>query len=161
MWFKLSSYLSFLVTSVNQHGVHSPFVYQLVTKCLYAKKLSASISSPSFLQNTNKKQDTILQKLNRYFLPKTWKNATSKKQFNSYDFILFEVPNVEVFKNQIPLATNNSVFIVKNIYQNKKANQHWNKIINLNKVTVSIDTFYLGIVFFRKEQAKQHFTIRV
>ena len=29
------------------------------------------------------------------------------------------------------------------------------------KVTVTVDLFYFGIVFFRKEQAKEHFKIRV
>jgi len=37
----------------------------------------------------------------------------------------------------------------------------WAIIINHPKVTVSIDTFYWGIVFFRKEQVKEHFTVRV
>lgn len=30
-------YLKFLLKSSNQHGVHSPFVYHLVTNCFYKK----------------------------------------------------------------------------------------------------------------------------
>jgi predicted O-methyltransferase YrrM len=30
-------YLKFLFTSTNHHGVHSPFVYDLITRCLYDK----------------------------------------------------------------------------------------------------------------------------
>ena len=37
----------------------------------------------------------------------------------------------------------------------------WEFIKTHEKVTVSIDTFFWGIVFFRKEQVKEHFTIRV
>jgi len=37
----------------------------------------------------------------------------------------------------------------------------WETIIKHPKVTVSIDTFFWGIIFFRDEQAKEHFTIRV
>ena len=32
---KVFSYLQFLVKSTNQHGVHSPFVYNYITKGLY------------------------------------------------------------------------------------------------------------------------------
>ncbi len=37
MLFQLKSYLNFLLKSQNQHGLHSPFVYDLVTKCFYDK----------------------------------------------------------------------------------------------------------------------------
>ena len=33
--FSIQSYLQFLWNSKNQHGVHSPFVFDLVTKCFY------------------------------------------------------------------------------------------------------------------------------
>jgi hypothetical protein len=36
----------------------------------------------------------------------------------------------------------------------------WETIKKHPQVTVTIDTFYWGIVFFRKAQAKEHFTIR-
>lgn len=33
--YRVRAYLKFLWQSTNQHGVHSPFVYQLVTRCFY------------------------------------------------------------------------------------------------------------------------------
>jgi hypothetical protein len=37
----------------------------------------------------------------------------------------------------------------------------WETIKQHPKVTVTINTFFWGFVFFRKEQVKEHFTIRV
>ena len=37
LFFSIRSYLQFLWNSKNQHGVHSPFVFDLVTKCFYDK----------------------------------------------------------------------------------------------------------------------------
>ena len=36
--YALSSYSKFLWRSTNAHGIHSPFVYDLVTKCFYDQK---------------------------------------------------------------------------------------------------------------------------
>src|SRR5690606_20450589 len=37
MMFQIKSYFKFLIKSTNAHGVHSPFVFDLVTKCFYDK----------------------------------------------------------------------------------------------------------------------------
>lgn len=37
----------------------------------------------------------------------------------------------------------------------------WTIIKDHPKVTVTVDTFNWGLVFFRKEQLKEHFKIRV
>ena len=37
MFFHFFQYVKFLLNSTNQHGVHSPFVYRLVTACFYTK----------------------------------------------------------------------------------------------------------------------------
>ena len=35
---QIIAYIKFLWKSKNEHGIHSPFVYDLVTKCFYDKK---------------------------------------------------------------------------------------------------------------------------
>ena len=53
------------------------------------------------------------------------------------------------------------IFIFDDIYLNKDMTKAWELIKNHESVTVTIDTFKWGFVFLRKEQAKEHFVIRV
>ncbi|HRV54748.1 MAG TPA: class I SAM-dependent methyltransferase, partial [Mangrovimonas sp.] len=48
----VKTYLKFLLKSTNQHGVHSPFVFELVTKCFYDKK---KYTEYNLLKNHRKK----------------------------------------------------------------------------------------------------------
>ena len=57
-------------------------------------------------------------------------------------------------------ATENSVFIFDDIYWSDEMMQAWNEIQANGKVTVTIDLFFMGLVFFKRGQAKQHFVIR-
>jgi len=36
-WFRITSFLKFLRSSTNQYGIHSPFIYQFLIKCLYKR----------------------------------------------------------------------------------------------------------------------------
>jgi predicted O-methyltransferase YrrM len=56
---------------------------------------------------------------------------------------------------------NNSLIIFDDIYWSKEMTAAWMEIIASELVTVSIDTYQWGFVFFRKEQKKQHFCIRL
>lgn len=58
MLFQIKSYLKFLWNSKNEHAVHSPFVFNLLTKCFYDRKIKPeyailSAYRKSFLQNKN------------------------------------------------------------------------------------------------------------
>lgn len=65
------------------------------------------------------------------------------------------------FKKMLPLAHNNSVFIFDDIYWSKGMTEAWEEIKSHPKVTVTVDLFFIGLVFFRKEQVKQDFKLRV
>ncbi len=65
------------------------------------------------------------------------------------------------FQQMLPLAHNNSVFIFDDIYWSKGMTEAWNEIKKHPQVTVTVDLFFVGLVFFRKEQAKQDFKLRV
>ena len=61
----------------------------------------------------------------------------------------------------MPTITNNSVWIFDDIHWSQEMENAWLTIKNHPKVTVTIDTFQWGIVFFRAEQEKEHFVIRI
>ncbi|MGK0363458.1 O-methyltransferase [Patiriisocius sp. Uisw_017] len=259
MFYFAISYIKFLLRSKNQHGVHSPFVYDLLTKCIYKKQLFSAFKllkkyrealltdtsvievtdfgqgSRIFKSNTRSIQDIakhagltlkkqkLLFKITTYFQPKnslelgtslglatmTLALASKKKMVTTIEgcsetsakagtyFKEFGASNIqlintkfsafftsEVFKTTsfdlvyidgnhnkentlkyfetlLPKANNDSIFIFDDIYWSKEMTQAWEIIAADTLVTVSIDCFYWGIVFFRKEQEKQHFILRM
>jgi predicted O-methyltransferase YrrM len=83
---------------------------------------------------------------------------------NSLDFVFFDgnhrkAPTISYFGQCLEKANNESVFIFDDIYWSKEMTEAWEIIKAHPRVTVSIDLFQMGIVFFRKEQAKQHFIL--
>jgi len=69
--------------------------------------------------------------------------------------------SLHYFEKLLPLAHNDSVFIFDDIHWSGEMEEAWEQIKAHPRVRVSIDTFYWGLVFFRKEQEKEHFTIRL
>ena len=257
MWYQIKSYLNFLLKSSNQHGVHSPFVYDLITQCFYDRKNHSAYQkikafrddlfknterieitdfgagSRVFKSNHRKiaaiaknagityKRQKLLYRIKAYFQPEnvlelgtslglgtsamaftegSQKITTvegcentaqiadimfKKHQLNQIDLhkatfedffktIASEKYNLvyidgnhnkkntlQYFEFLLDRVNEDSVLIFDDIYWSKEMTEAWMQIIQNPKVTVSIDTFYWGIVFFRKEQRKQHFTIRL
>ncbi len=158
MLFKIRTYLHFLKTSTNQHGVHSPFVYQLITRGLYVKnpKLSEDVGA------CTQQQKSLISKLLQYFKPN--RKIVLKDNVNAlngiYDCIIFQKPSISLFSDSLSHAYNDTLFIFKSPYQDRTNYKVWNTLIKDNRVIVSIDLYHLGLVFIRKEQPKQHFVIR-
>lgn len=211
MLYQQKKYFQFLLKSNNQHGVHSPFVYQLITKCFY-KKINKNLwktflkTRTSVLKNSSSESDKnkvlshkktkLLLKIISYFNPKsileigassglkavmlandkenscvtTVLNATEtlseSTQNKEFDCIYFhrnqnQQTTLNHFNTCLKSIHNNSFFIFNDMYGNKEATAAWSSLKNHSKVSVSVDLFYFGIIFFRREQAKEHFKIRV
>lgn len=60
----------------------------------------------------------------------------------------------------LPKVHEHSVLVFDDIYWSKGMQQAWEQIKAHPQVSVSIDLFWIGLVFFRKGQAKQDFKIR-
>lgn len=67
---------------------------------------------------------------------------------------------LEYFELLLPTITNDSVWIFDDIHWSQDMEEAWEIIKNHPKVTVTIDTFQWGFVFFRIEQEREHFVIR-
>ncbi len=262
----IKSYIKFLLNSKNEHGVHSPFVFDLVTKCFYdttkypeyevlksyrksllANKNTIEVTdfgagSRVFKSNTREiskiaqtagitpKNAELLFRIVYYFQPKSIleigtslglatsalslgnKNAqiitlegcpntiaTAKKMFqvssfkfpnNNVEFVntefnlyfenfkpetlnlkpqIFDLvyfdgnhskkATLDYFEALLPTISNDSVWIFDDIHWSAEMEEAWGIIKNHPKVSVTIDTFQWGIVFFRAEQKKEHFII--
>ena len=257
--YQIIAYIKFLLKSTNQHGVHSPFVYNLLTKCFYKteektafKTVRAYIKevrldnriisvkdfgagSRVFKSNERKVSDIaknaaistkralLLNRLTSYLNIKTAlelgtslgvsstaiaagnnvklltlegcpeTSNIAREYFNKFglntitlkvgnfdEFFTFENRKKEHFQDLIyfdgnhqkeatlsyfnqllPLAQNNSVFIFDDIHWSKGMEEAWEEIKAHPRVRVSIDSFFWGLIFFREEQEKEHFTLRL
>lgn len=67
---------------------------------------------------------------------------------------------IEYFNTLLPFIREKSVVVVGDIHWSPEMKEAWKEIISNPPVTVTMDLFFFGIVFFRKELSKQHFTLR-
>ncbi len=82
----------------------------------------------------------------------------------SVDFVFFDgdhrrEPTLEYFNTCVKRVHNNALFVFDDIHWSREMELAWDEIIGHPLVTVSIDLFRLGLVFFRKECLKQHYTV--
>jgi predicted O-methyltransferase YrrM len=258
MLFQIKSYLQFLWHSKNEHAVHSPFVFSLLTKCFYDTKTKPEYAvlrkyrntllannntikvtdfgagSKVFKSNTrviskiaktagiSVKRAELLFRITNYFqpdsileigtslglataalslgnlkatittlegCPTTMAMAKSQLQlfdcnniksviteFSTYlrteslkpkthNLIYFDgnhskKATLDYFELLLPSITNDTAWIFDDIHWSLEMEQAWEIIKKHPKVTVTIDTFQWGLVFFRTEQPKEHFVIR-
>lgn len=258
MLFQIKSYLKFLWKSKNAHGIHSPFVFDLVTKCFYdqtkyseytvLKRYRNSLSqnknlitvtdfgagSKVFKSNTREiakiaktagitsKNAELLFRISNYFPSEkvleigtslglatsalslgnksseilTLEGCSETSKAARLEFQKFDLNNINIhvgeflesfakfgvrhstfdliyidgnhqkaatlqyFDLLLPTITNNSVWIFDDIHWSTDMEEAWEIIKKKQEVTVTIDTFQWGFVFFRQEQKKEDFVIR-
>ncbi|MFC4219641.1 hypothetical protein [Flagellimonas marina] len=166
MWFKIISYLKFLLKSTNEHGVHSPFVFNFVTKCLYSKKKLHS----------NKSIDVLLKSIGYFNCENIQINTFPEIETlvgNTFENISFDVTLLDMLYTDSMSASdflelltkeklhNDSMILINGIHQDRQKKQAWESLVALPNITVSIDMFHCGALFVRREQVKEHFTIRI
>jgi len=69
-------------------------------------------------------------------------------------------PTMRYFNQLLKLAHADSVFAIGDIYWSEEMGRAWKSIRNHERVSITLDLYYIGLVFFQSQPSKQHFLIR-
>jgi predicted O-methyltransferase YrrM len=255
----ISGYIKYLLKKKGKHNVHSPFVYDFITKVLEDHKehpeyqrieksrnillndsniietvdfgsgaknkefitFRASVKDLTKLRSQSKHESRLLVRIVKYFKPETileFGTATglgsmalalgnprakvismegcasiasvAENQFRrneienieliignfnnvlpevlekvtSLDLVFFDgnhrkIPTLDYFNHCLTKAGEKSIFIFDDIHWSAEMEEAWKEIQQHASVTLSLDLFHLGIVFFQKGIVKQHFIL--
>ncbi|KAA5537735.1 hypothetical protein [Paenimyroides baculatum] len=157
------SYLQFLVKSTNQHGVHSPFVYNYITKGLYQQKKDFSIlhkSNQWLLQSIQYFKPNTLYLSDKSFLDNIKQTSTEiTVELQTADLILdrYTVENHTRILLTINSMSNSQLLLIAT-YNYPKA--FINELRQNPDITLVVDFYYGCLISKRIEQPKQNFSIR-
>jgi predicted O-methyltransferase YrrM len=87
------------------------------------------------------------------------------KKTDTLDFVFFDgnhqkEPTMRYFSECLNKIRNETVFYFDDIHWSRGMEEAWKEIKSNQKVTITVDLFFSGIVFFRKELSKQNYTVR-
>lgn len=68
---------------------------------------------------------------------------------------------IQYFKTILSYTNNESLIIFDDIYWSKEMNKAWKEIIAHPEVTLSVDLYHIGLIFFRTNAPKQHFKLKI
>ena len=140
-------------------------MYQWVTECLYAppklgegKILGVALKSIAYFNygSIHPENGEEVEKIKQRF-----PNVEFGK--TPYDLVLMDRPDKTYIENLSKKGQlhNNSIIIIKDIHSNSALEKRWNSLVKSKQLTISVDLFYCGVLFLRKEQEKEHFNIRI
>jgi predicted O-methyltransferase YrrM len=72
-----------------------------------------------------------------------------------------KIPTLKYFKQILQKSSDETIFVFDDIHWSKEMEMAWEEIKAHEAVTLSIDLFFIGIVFLKKDfKVKQHFSVR-
>jgi predicted O-methyltransferase YrrM len=88
-------------------------------------------------------------------------NSTSKIDFAFLDGNHRKIPTLQYFQQILLTSTEETIFVFDDIHWSEEMEEAWEEIKLHPAVTLTIDLFFIGIVFLKKDfKVKQHFVIR-
>lgn len=140
----------------SRHGTHSPFVYRLVDEVIYAKRL------PS--ESGDKVKRLVGRLINRFQPSMVFALANESIPTSRLDFVIIDARTLEEPVAQLealwPRLHAGSVLVLSDFYRDTKSKALWQSIKIKREVTVTIDLFRVGLVFFHSGQAREDFKIK-
>lgn len=102
----------------------------------------------------NAKAKNVQLKIGNFdnLLPEILKELNGTLDYVFFDGNHRKQPTLDYFETCLPYADNNSLFIFDDIYWSPEMKEAWETIKEHPSVTLTVDLFYMGLVFFRKEQ---------
>lgn len=89
------------------------------------------------------------------------KNNTHKIDLIYFDGNHSREATLEYARSLLPTAINGTVWIFDDIHWSPEMTEAWQEIKALPEISVTIDCYTLGMAFFRNEQVKEDFYIRL
>ncbi len=88
-------------------------------------------------------------------------NATQPFNFIFIDGNHRKEPTLRYFEQLLSKANNDTVYVFDDIHWSKEMEEAWESIKQHSSVTLTVDLFFIGLVFLRREQKeREHFVIR-
>lgn len=143
--------------------LHSPFVFSLYNQC-FKKNSIIRLTSPLPPSSGyyDKRVKSIIEKMKVYFAGHHFTtDIDSLPAGKPFMLLADDLITADKLAPKLQEAHNDSVVIVQNMYANEAATQQWEDLKKRSTVTASIDLFFMGMVFVRKEQRKQTFRLRL
>ncbi|MFN0049257.1 MAG: O-methyltransferase [Cytophagales bacterium] len=93
-------------------------------------------------------------------LPELLNNQKEKIDFVFLDGNHQFEPTIKYFELMLPHLHDNSILIIDDIYWSEEMTKAWATICSNLLVTISLDLYSLGILFFSTKYSKQHFVLK-
>lgn len=155
----------FNLRAKTRHGTHSPFIYAFLDQALYAKRRSNSPSMQLLLSTADhfRPARTGVLDADMRFRELQALRPNLAKGPPPYDLGIAGRPGPELLSwiREKAYWHNDSVVFVGGIRESREARRYWKEACATEGVRQCLETYGAGLLFFRREQAAEHFKIRL